>query len=150
MQTKQDASYGIVPVRRVRGVYQVLLIHQISNLRGDSYWIIPKGHADPGETPLETATRELHEETGLTPTHVEEDHPFTLSYNFKYEGVRVNKTVTFFVGHIDPQASLVLQAAEVKDARWCTEHRAYRRVTHKSARTVLQSVFAYLSSTSQA
>jgi ADP-ribose pyrophosphatase len=32
---------------------------------------LPAGHVDPGETPAESARRELVEETGLTPTRVE-------------------------------------------------------------------------------
>ncbi len=34
-------------------------------------WDIPKGHCDPGETDLETAWRELNEETGLSPATVD-------------------------------------------------------------------------------
>jgi 8-oxo-dGTP pyrophosphatase MutT (NUDIX family) len=41
---------------------EVLLVHgRLSNK-----WSFPKGHCKRGETDLETATRELYEETGLT------------------------------------------------------------------------------------
>lgn len=33
---------------------------------GNKHWDIPKGVQEPGETPIETALRELAEETGIT------------------------------------------------------------------------------------
>lgn len=39
----------------------VLVVSQ----KGDS-WSLPKGHLDPGETPLEAARREIAEEAGVT------------------------------------------------------------------------------------
>ena len=41
---------------------QVLLIHRPQR----SDWTHPKGKLDPGETELECALREVHEETGVT------------------------------------------------------------------------------------
>ena len=31
----------------------------------NGYWVFPKGHIDPGETPEEAAAREIQEETGI-------------------------------------------------------------------------------------
>jgi len=33
--------------------------------RSSSWWSLPKGHIDPGEHPVETARREIHEEVGV-------------------------------------------------------------------------------------
>ncbi len=144
MKKETDVSYGVVPIRLQAGTWEVLLIHQISNMRGDSYWIIPKGHPHDGETPVETALRELREETGLVPERLDTDRPFILSYNFRHEDTHIDKTVTFYVGHISHNAELRLQTAEVKAARWCSEEEAYERITHKNARGLLRDVFSYL------
>lgn len=45
----------------VNGAGQLLLCH----VTGTAKWDIPKGMQDPGETPIETAIRELKEEAGL-------------------------------------------------------------------------------------
>ena len=42
-----------------------LLVHPTMRPRSRGNWDIPKGHMETGEYPLETAIRELQEETGL-------------------------------------------------------------------------------------
>jgi 8-oxo-dGTP diphosphatase len=53
---------GAVCWRTVDGTVQVLLVHRAE--RADVS--LPKGKVDPGETPPQTAVREIAEETGLT------------------------------------------------------------------------------------
>ena len=144
MKTKTDRSYGIVPVRYRNGEYEVLLIHQISNLRGNTYWIIPKGHPEAGEGPVATALRELREETGLSPYQVESEHPLKLQYKFWIDDVQIDKTVVFYIGYVEPDAPLILSPAEVKSARWLPMDKALKQVTHKSARKVIEEAFAVL------
>ena len=55
-----QAAGGLV-WRDHRGEAQVLLVHR----RRYDDWSFPKGKADPGESPEETARREVEEETGL-------------------------------------------------------------------------------------
>lgn len=50
---------------------QLLLIRQYRYAAGDFIYEIPAGRLDPGETPMECATRELREETGCTAERVE-------------------------------------------------------------------------------
>ena len=50
-------------------------------------WQMPQGGIDPGEDPLDTAVRELGEETGIAPEHVELLHaaPGTFTYDLPPE-----------------------------------------------------------------
>ncbi len=43
---------------------QILLVKQFRLPAGQDLWELPAGRLDPGESPLEAAKRELHEETG--------------------------------------------------------------------------------------
>lgn len=55
------AAGGLVIRPEENGTYRVLLVHRP---RYDD-WSLPKGKADPGETPESTAIREVEEETGV-------------------------------------------------------------------------------------
>lgn len=60
MSIVKRRSFGIVPVSQTGGEFPLFLI-----LRCYRNWDFPKGGADPGETPLEAAKREMMEETGI-------------------------------------------------------------------------------------
>jgi 8-oxo-dGTP pyrophosphatase MutT (NUDIX family) len=55
---------GVVVFRR-EGKHITYLV--ISSSDG-THWVLPKGHIDPGESPEETAARELKEEAGVAGT----------------------------------------------------------------------------------
>lgn len=143
METKTDFSYGVVPLYKEDGIWQVLVIHQIS-YRGDSFWIFPKGHAEAGESPHHTALRELKEETGVGLVDLEPATSFSISYSFKHENIQIDKTVEYFLGYCADIHTNITQPQEVKELRWCTFAEACSLVTHKNTKDVLQQVEEYL------
>lgn len=56
----QVLSAGVVPLRRAKGGWRMLVLRAYKN------WDFPKGRVEPGEEPIDTARRETTEETGLT------------------------------------------------------------------------------------
>lgn len=63
---KQSDAVIVVPfVKHVSGEYGVLLVSEYRPVVGQREWAFPAGLIDPGEQPVNTAERELLEETGF-------------------------------------------------------------------------------------
>ncbi|HWM10652.1 MAG TPA: NUDIX domain-containing protein, partial [Solirubrobacteraceae bacterium] len=84
----RETSYGGVVVRRE----DVLVITPIGKRRVTG---LPKGGPNPGESPEQTAAREVREETGVTATVL---GPLgDVNYWYRRSGRRVYKTVHFYL-----------------------------------------------------
>ena len=143
MKAKKDESFGIIPIRREGDSWQVFLIHQFSRIGNNSYWVFPKGHRDEGESPEEAAERELMEETGMKTVRLIKEPTFSLAYNFIFDGVKIEKTVTFFLSEVD-DSNLILQEEEVKEAGWFSLENALNRLDYKDTKVMFREVINYL------
>lgn len=89
-------------------------------MRHHNRWDLPKGHAEAGETPVQTALREMEEETGIAAQDVEMDGGFeySLEYPVQYRGEPqpVQKRVYYFLARI-PEA-VEIQCTEHESAQW--------------------------------
>lgn len=66
-------------------------------VKGGRVWGLPKGLVDKGETPSETAIREVSEETGLKGSIVGKVGQISYWYFLKEENAKCKKTVDFFL-----------------------------------------------------
>ena len=90
-------------------------------MRHSNRWDLPKGHCEPGESFVETALRETHEETGIESSRIEldPDFYFDLTYPVQYKrwGNEVfTKTVRYFLGRLNERPTLTL--TEHDSAEW--------------------------------
>jgi bis(5'-nucleosidyl)-tetraphosphatase len=73
-------------------------------MRHADRWDLPKGHVDPGETEMQCALRELHEETGITADDIEtiDGFRFLLQYPVreKRNGRLYDKTLVVFLARL--------------------------------------------------
>lgn len=141
----RDAAFGVVPIfapaeaaELSRDRYQFLLIQHHAG-----HWAFPKGHADPGESPLETACREFVEETGIERYELLDAPSFEESYAFVKGGKYVEKVVTYFLARVT-EKTVRMQAEEIQNFAWEPYETAIDRITYEANRTVLRSVWEYL------
>lgn len=125
--------YGIIPCRKKGETWEVFLIHQKKG-----HWGFPKGHPDAGESPTESAQRELAEETGLRVVQWIITEPFKEYYNFAEEGISYEKTVQYYLALVE--GTPTLQQAEVAGGGWHSFPMAYNRITFKNTRHLLEKV----------
>lgn len=134
----QEKSFGIVPVFKSGEKHFFLLIKH-----SNGHWSFPKGHADEGETEIETAKRELEEETGIRDYELVGNASFSEQYAFQKEGELVNKTVKYFLAIVQNQ-DIRIQPEEISDFKWVEFEEAMKLITHKEAREVLERAEEYL------
>ena len=87
-----EKSCGVLPYRMVDGLQEFLLVFETYS----KCWSLPKGHIEVGDTDVQTALRELYEETGLTAT-LDTTRIASIEYpisNF------ARKQVTFYLGEV--------------------------------------------------
>lgn len=137
---KTDHSYGVVPIRIRNGKREFLLIRHKSG----GHWAFPKGHAEEGETPVQSARRELAEETGMRHVALRASPAFEESYYTQKKGQWVDKTVTYYLGDALIDETIRVQAAEVSDYAWLPYDKALKRITYPASRELIQEVWAFL------
>lgn len=134
-------SCGIIPFIQEDNTIQYLLIKH-----NEGHWAFPKGHQEEGETDIETAVRELGEETGLTIQHMYTDQPLTENYTFTQNNQTISKTVVYFLAEVTDK-SVILQDAEVEDHIWLPFEEARDRLTHTESKETLTKANDIINST---
>ena len=143
MKTKIDTSYGVVPIRRAGDTWEVFLIHQYSRIGNNSYWVFPKGHPEAGETPKQTALRELKEETGMEVEKLLTEPSFIAEYSFVFDKVMIKKTVEFFIG-VTTEQEYKLQEDDVKEAGWYSLDAALDRIDYQNTKSMFTAARKFI------
>ena len=139
MRLIHESCFGVIPLIQKESEWYVLLIlHQKGH-----HWAFPKGHSNPGETPLESAKRELKEETGLEIERLLQDIPLEETYQFYRRHETVQKTVQYFPALV--KGTVVLQKEEIQDAKWVLLKEASQHLSFKESQGMCECLIQLLS-----
>ena len=111
---------------------QVLLIKN----KRSQHWSFPKGHMEAGESAVQTALREIREETGLK-VIINPNVSSTINYNPTFE---VNKDVTYFLAR-PWEGILKAQESEVSELTWLSIDEAMEEITYEQEKEVLKKIY---------
>lgn len=134
---REISAGGVV----VRGEQVVVIVP--TRLAGDGSRVLalPKGHVDPGESPLQAATREVREETGILAEPVCELGESR--YWYRRDGRAVPKTVTFYLfAHISGDTED--HDDEVLEVRWIDLRDALTELSYEGERAMVELALAQL------
>lgn len=127
---KKEKSCGVVAYKTIDNVNYYLLIRAYNGDVG-----FPKGHVEAGESEIETAVRELKEETNA---EVEIIPGFRREMEYVIPSKKnVSKEVVYFLGkctydHIIPQRK------EISEARFVPYQEATEMITFEDSRRILE------------
>jgi bis(5'-nucleosidyl)-tetraphosphatase len=149
-----ERSCGVIPFRRVgEGGVQFLVVHSALVRNPEAAWEFPKGSPNPGETDIETALRELREETTVTQIRVLPDFRDQVRYTYRREGREIEKTVVFFTGEVLDWTGIPDSAPTNEHGphprigqwhKWGTEAQTHRLLFHAGMRNLLDRTARFI------
>lgn len=134
---KMEKSCGAIVFRKFHGNAEVLIVKHTHG----NHWSFPKGHMEKDETEVQTALREVKEETGLD---INIDDSFRESITY-YPCHDIKKEVIFFLAKAK-NYDFTPQPEEISQIRWMQLEHAYRLLTHSKSKSLLKKARPYMKS----
>lgn len=121
------------------GNREYLLLHHTSG-----HWDFPKGNMEDGESELQTASREIQEETGIVELVFLEGFRKKIEYKYKRDRKLIQKEVIFFV------ASTRFRDVALSDEHvgfaWKSYEDALDNLTFRNAKNLLKDAKQFIDS----
>ena len=131
-----EKSCGAIVYRKFHGNTEILLIKHINS----GHWSFPKGHVEKGETEVETAQREILEETGID-VIIDSSFRETVSYSPK-RGIQ--KVVVYFLAKAK-NTDYTPQEEEIAEIRWVEIGRAQTVLSYENDKSIVSKAKAIIS-----
>ena len=114
-----------------------LLLHYF---RG--HWDFPKGNKEKGENDIDTALREITEETGIVDVTFLDGFKKEIFYKHKRNNHLISKKVVYFLARSN--STEVVLSPEHLDFVWEPYEDALRRITYKNSKEILTEGYNFL------
>ena len=125
---KQEKSCGCIIIDNGK----VLLVKSVKG-----HWGFPKGHMEEGETEVQTAVREVKEETNID-VEVNEKYRYVRHYDIDGDPNR-KKEVVYFLAEVKSN-EVINKEGEIEIADWYEIKDALKIITHDNLRNLFKKV----------
>lgn len=132
---KREKSCGAVVYDNLDGELSVLLVKH----KNGGHWSFPKGHMENDETEVETAFREILEETGIT-AKIDDSFRNVVTYS-PQKGV--TKDVVYFAARPEKRTPTA-QPEEIMEIQWASQHSARQMITYETDKQVFDKFWKYI------
>ena len=139
MKQVKTKSYGIIPIFKNENGFYILLVKNSKS----GHWGLPKGTPQKDEKPIDTARRELFEETGIKNIDIETETTFEEKYNFQQDNIFYSKINTYYPGFVNAMTEGD-QLDEIDELKWIRIDEAKNTLTHQSAVDVVIKLSVWL------
>ncbi len=136
MKSRNEVSAGGVVYRSGANGLEFLICKDAGYHR----WVLPKGLIGKGETPEQSALREVREETGIT-ARLLEPLGEPEKYVYQSKGVLVFKSVYYFLMEYQ-SGDESLHDFEMESVQWFPFDEALSRLAYQGAKELLQRAYA--------
>lgn len=136
IELNHEKSCGAIVYRKFHGNTEILLIKH--NKSG--YWSFPKGHVEKGETEVETAAREIKEETNLE-VMIDTGFRETVSFSPRRDTI---KNVVYFVARAKTNDAKP-QAEEISELKWVEIGNVPSMLTYDNDKLIVSKAKAFIS-----
>ncbi len=123
-----EKSCGALVYRKYHGNTEILLIKHINS----GHWSFPKGHVEEGETEIETAIREIKEETGID-VIIDQSFREIVTYSPRRD---THKEVVYFIAKAK-NTDYTPQEDEIADIKWVEISRAGSVLAYENDKSIV-------------
>lgn len=110
----------------------------------DNNWVLPKGHFKEGESFVETAMREVYEETNIK-LKIQNLVDKIGEFNYFSDLENSDKNIKVYLFKInEPQKIIPLEKENFVEGKWLSLEEAINKVTYSEQKEVLQKVSKYI------
>jgi 8-oxo-dGTP pyrophosphatase MutT (NUDIX family) len=134
---REISAGGVV----LRGGDVVVIVPARRAADGARVLSLPKGHVDPGETPVQAAEREVREEAGIVAEPVRELGESR--YWYRRDGRTIGKSVHFYLFSYR-SGDTADHDEEVEEARWLPLEAAEKQLTYPAEREMVTRAIEHL------
>ena len=116
---------------------EYLLLHHTSG-----HWDFPKGNIELGEDGLQTARREIYEETGINDIEFVKGFISNVEYYYRRIDKLVHKLVSFYIAKTNTRE--VILSSEHDGYAWMEYDTAINQLTYKNAKQLLEKAKTFV------